>query len=240
MTTGLRHTYLQLGWFNAILYWLGHVLAAASAGTWTLHRYQFVAQYVGDTTLCAARGQDIHIREHAPADGMPDDYPRPEPVVRQRFAQGACSLTAWRDDRLAGFLWLIPEAYLEDEVRVRYRLASSRASWDFDVWVRPEERLGWVFPRLWEAARCHLRRRGVRWTCSRISAFNPASLRAHARIGVVGLGSAIFLRCGSWQWMCATLAPYFHLSRRPSSFPQLTFDTSPLPEAVPKEPPCLS
>jgi GNAT superfamily N-acetyltransferase len=133
---------------------------------------------------------------------------------------------------LAGFLWLIADAYQEDEVRARYRLASSRASWDFDVWVRPEERLGWVFRRLWEAARQHLRARGVRWTCSRISAFNAASLRAHAQIGTVTLGHAVFLRCGAWQWMIATLRPWFHLSRSPSSFPQLTFD-------IPvQEPPC--
>ncbi len=234
MTTGLRHTYLQLGWLNAMLYWIAQVLDAASAGSWALYRYHFVAQYVGDTPLCGTRGQDIDIRSHAAADLTPADYPRPESVVRQRHAQGARSLTAWRKGQLAGFLWLISDAYLEDEVRVRYRLASSRASWDFDIWIRPEERLGWVFPRLWEAARRHLRQHGVRWTCSRISAFNPASLRAHARIGVVRMGSAIFLRCGRWQWMWASQAPFMHLSRDAGDCPQLLFDTSALPE----EPPC--
>lgn len=238
MTTGLRHTYMQLGRLNAVLYWLAQLLAAASAGTWTLYRYHFVAQYVGDTPLCGTRGQDVDIRELAAADATPQDYPRPESVVRQRYAQGARSLAAWRKGRLAGFLWLIQDAYLEDEVRVRYLLGTSRAAWDFDVWVRPEERLGWVFPRLWEAARLHLRRQGVRWTCSRISAFNPASLRAHARIGVVRLGSAVFLRCGKWQWTCASLAPYFHLSRHPSNCPQLMFDTSALADIAPQEPIC--
>lgn len=233
MTTGLRHTYAQLGWLNAILYWLGHLLATASAGSWTLHRYHFVAQYVGDVPLCGARGLDIDIREHTAADARPADYPRPDSVVSQRYTQGAISLAAWRKGRLAGFLWLISDTYLEDEVRVRYRLASSRAAWDFDVWVRPEERVGWVFPRLWEAARRQLRQRGVRWTCSRISAFNPASMRAHARIGMVKLGGAVFLRCGSWQWMWATLAPYFHFSRHPSDCPQLTLDTNSLPDAAP-------
>ena len=238
MTTGLRHTYQQLGWRNALLYWLAHLLAAVSAGRWALYRYQFVAQYVGDVPLCGARGRDIDIRELAAIDSTPDDYPRPESVVRQRYAQGARSLAAWRKGRLAGFLWLIPDAYREDEVRVHYRLASSRASWDFDVWIRPEERLGWVFPRLWEAARGHLRQQGVRWTCSRISDFNPASLRAHARIGVVRLGGATFLRCGRWQWMWASLAPYFHLSRHEANCPQLTIDTCALPDAIPQELTC--
>jgi GNAT superfamily N-acetyltransferase len=233
MIKRLRLTYAQLGLLNAMLYWLGHALAALSAGRCGLHRYHFVAQYIGDTPVCAARGLDIDIREQLVGDPLPDDYPRPASVVCQRYGQGAQSLAAWRKGRLAGFLWLVLDAYQEDEVRVRYRLASSRASWDFDVWVRPEERLGWVFPRLWEAARQRLRQRGVRWSCSRISAFNPASLRAHAQIGVVRLGGAVFLRCGQWQWMFSSLAPRFHFSRHPSACPQLMFDTSTLADIAP-------
>lgn len=232
MTTGLRQTLAQLGWFNTILYALARLLEACSAGRCTLLRYLFVAQYVADTPLSPMRGNDIAIRMAAAGEALPDDYPRPQQVVRGRYAQGAQTLNAWRNGKLAGFLWMIEDAYQEDEVRVRYRLASTRASWDFDVWVRPEERLGWVFRRLWEAARQHLRARGVRWTCSRISAFNANSLRAHAQLGTVRLGQAIFLRCGAWQWMVSSLRPYFHFSRSPHSFPQLTFD---LPA---QEPPC--
>ncbi|HEX8406057.1 MAG TPA: hypothetical protein VF670_15645 [Duganella sp.] len=240
MTNGLRHTLAQLGWLNALLYWLGRSLAGASGGRWTLYRYRFVAQYVGDApaSRVVGRGADITIGPYLPDEPLPDGYPRPEPVVRARFAQGARSLSAWRNGRLAGFLWLVPDAYHEDEVRARFRLASPRSSWDFDVWIDPDERLGWVFPRLWEAARAQLRAGGIRWTCSRISAFNPASLRAHARIGTVPLGEALFVRCGGWQWMFATLAPYFHLSRDPASFPQLMFDTSTLADVTPQEQPC--
>lgn len=239
MSTGLRHTLAQLGWPNAALYWLGRALDKASAGRCTLHRYRFVAQYVGDTPLgpSARRGADIDIRAHLPDEPPPDGYPRPHAVVKARFAQGAHSLTAWRGGRLAGFLWLVLDAYQEDEVRARYLLAAPNASWDFDVWVHPDERLGWVFPRLWESARGLLRQRGIRWTCSRISAFNPASLRAHARIGTVSLGEALFIRCGDWQWMFASLAPYFHLSRNAASFPRLTFDTSALADVAPLTPP---
>jgi hypothetical protein len=240
MTTGLRHTLAQLGWLNAALYWFGRALAKASGGRWTLHRYRFVAQYVADTPAVrgAGRGADITIRPHLLDDALPEGYPRPEAVVGARFVQGAHSLWAWRNGRLAGFLWLVLDAYQEDEVRARYRLASPHSSWDFDVWIHPDERLGWVFPRLWEAARAPLRQRGIRWTCSRISAFNPASLRAHARLGTVPLGEALFVRCGGWQWMFATLTPYFHLSRDPASFPQLTFDTGELAAVTPQEQPC--
>lgn len=238
MSTHLRHTLAQLGWLNTALYLLARMLQSASGGRWALFRYLFVAQYVGDTPLTPMRGADIQLHAPTVRDPLPPGYPRPVHVVHGRYAQGAQTLTAWRNGRLAGFVWLILDAYQEDEVRARYRLASSRASWDFDVWVHPEERLGWVFRRLWESARVQLRRHGVRWTCSRISAFNAASLRAHAQIGVVRLGHAVFLRCGGWQWMFASLHPYIHLSRNPACFPQLMFDTSTLADIAAKEPPC--
>ncbi|MYM67259.1 hypothetical protein GTP45_10495 [Pseudoduganella sp. FT55W] len=228
----MRRTFAQLGLLNTALYLVARLLERASGGRWTLLRYVFVAQYVSDAPLLPMRGADIEIRMPGADAALPAGYPRPPQVVRARYAQGAQTLCAWRNGGLAGFLWLIAEAYDEDEVRVRYRLASSRLGWDFDVWVRPEERLGWVFRRLWEAARQHLRRRGVRWTCSRISAFNAASLRAHAQIGTVRLGHAVFLRCGAWQWMIASLWPYVHLSRSATSFPELTFNPPT------QEPPC--
>lgn len=238
MITGLRHTVAQLGWLNAMLYLLGQLLSLASGGRWTLYRYHFVAQHLGDASLCGARGRDITVRRLSHAGDIPLGYPRPANVLSQRYAQGAQSLAAWRGPQLAGFLWFVFDAYQEDEVRVRYRLASSRSAWDFDVWVRPEDRLSWVFRRLWDEARELLRRHAVAWSCSRISAFNPASLRAHQRIGTVRLGSALFLCCGSWQWMAASQAPYLHLSRGPASFPQLLFDTSSLDHPTPPEPPC--
>jgi len=233
MSTRLRHTFVQLGWLNASWYLLARLLRQASGGRWMLYRYLFVAQHVSDQPLAPMRGADITVTSPGPDETLPGDYPRPGHVIQARYAQGARTLTAWRQGRLAGFIWLIQRAYQEDEVRARYWLPSPHAAWDFDVWVHPEERLGWVFRRLWEAARLHLRREGIRWNCSRISAFNPGSLRAHARIGVVRLGQATFLRCGDWQWMVASLRPYIHLSRSDTCYPHLVFDTSTL-----QEPPC--
>jgi len=235
MAHGLRHTLGQLGWRDAALYWLARALARSTGGHWRLHRYHFIAQYVGATPLHGARGRDIDIVPHNPQALPPADYPRPAAVVAARLGQGARSLQAWRHGRLAGFLWLIDSAYQEDEVRARFQLASPQSAWDFDVWVAPDQRLGMAFSRLWEAARVQLRERGVRWTCSRISAFNPASMRAHAAIGVVPLGAALFVCCGRWQWTFTSMAPRFHWSRAPSSYPVLTFDTHALPVPI-KEP----
>lgn len=217
---------VQLGGLNGCLYCISRVLQRLSAERWDLYKYQFVAQTVGAAPLCGKRGRDIHVYRYAHRDELPCGYPRPASVLRQRDAQGAVSLAAFRGDCLVGFLWILLDGYQEDEVRARYVLASPHSSWDFDVWIDPDERLGLTFARLWDEANLLLRARAVRWTCSRISAFNSASLRAHAHIGTVHLGSATFLRCGRWQWMCATLAPYLHLSWRPGAFPRLVFDTS--------------
>lgn len=240
MATGLRHTLLQLGWFDACLYWLGRLLVRVSGGRWRLHRYRYVAQYMAPQPLPNARlrGRDIAIHLHTAPCPVAMPWPRPPGVIASRQAQGACSLVALRRGTLAGFLWLIDGAYQEDEVRARFCLASAEACWDFDVWVAPDERLGMVFARLWEAARVQLRARGVRWSCSRISAFNPASLRAHAAIGLVPLGAALFLRCGGWQWTFSNIAPYMHLSRSDNSFPEFRFDTRSLADLTLPEPSC--
>ena len=238
MTNRLRRTIAQLGCTNAALYALDRALRWLTGERWCVHKYQFVAQQVGALPLCGDRGRDIEVRLLASATEIPAGYPRPPGVIKARYAQGAQSLAAFRGGELIGFLWFLFDAYQEDEVRARFRLASSRATWDFDVYVRPEDRLGWAFRRLWDEARRLLRTHAIRWSCSRISAFNPGSLRAHARIGTVPLGSATFLCCGRWQWMVASLTPYFHLSRHPTSFPQLLFDTSMLADSADQEPPC--
>lgn len=237
MANRVSDSIAQLGWLNAGLYGLGRLLARLSGGRCTLHKYCFVAQAIGAGSLCGGRGKQIEVRLCRHLRELPADYPRPPAVLRQRYAQGAHSLAAMRGGQLVGFLWLLPGAYQEDEVRARYTLAGP-AAWDFDVWVRPEERLGPTFARLWDEANDWLRARAVRWSCSRISAFNAGSLRAHARVGARQLGSATFLRCGRWQWTLATLAPYVHLSRHAAAFPQFSFDTRAFERSLSMESSC--
>lgn len=238
MKNAIQQTLAQLGWLNGCLYLLDRVLARLTADRIALFKYQFVAQPVGRERLDRQRGASITVQLLTRREQLPPAYPRPAAVLDQRYAQGAQSLAAWRGDELIGFLWLLVGVYHEDEVRARYCPCAAHVAWDFDVYVRPEDRLGWAFLRLWEEARRLLQARGVHWSCSRISAFNPASLRAHARLGAVKLGSATFLRCGSWQWMVATLPPYIHFSASSSSCPQLLLDTSELSSSPTEELPC--
>lgn len=229
----------ELGWVNALLYALARLLRGAGI---QLYRYYFVAQRVPAAETGRGHGKRVDVRPVAALAEIPWGYPRPRDVLAQRLRQGSHSLAAWREGELAGFLWYRFGGYQEDEVRVRYRLASPRSAWDYDVYVQPRLRLGPTFARLWQEAHRRLRRHGVRWTCSRISAFNPDSLRAHARLGTVRLGSATFLVLGRRQCMLASVAPYLHWSAGPASFPHLTFDTDALERAHPpttQEPPWL-
>lgn len=224
----LRSSIARLGWRASAWLAVARLLQALPAGTACLQTYRFVAQAVTPGSLCHGRGQAIEVTPCAVPQALTGRPPRPPAVLQQRLAQGALCLAAHKGAGapLAGWLWLLRGGCLEDEVRVRYVLASQQSSWDLDVWVDPEQRGGLVFARLWEAANTLLHGQGVRWSCSRISRFNADSLAAHVRLGTVSLGTATFLRWGNWQWMLASLPPYLHLSRHAGSMPTLYFDTS--------------
>ena len=224
MPTHFLHTVSELGFVNAAWYALARALGCLGLHMW---RYQFVAQRVAATALRSVPGKLVMQPVSSPAD-LPTPYPRPPEIAAARFRQGGCSIAAWKDGDLAAILWYQFGAYDEDEVRVRYCLPSPRSCWDYDVFVQPKMRLGTAFCRLWDEAHRQMHARGIEWTCSRISAFNPGSLRAHLRLGAVHLGSATFLAAGRYQLMIASRRPYIHFSGGPHSRPKLVFDTRPL------------
>jgi hypothetical protein len=57
-----------------------------------------------------------------------------------------------------------------------------------------------------------LRSRGINFSYSRLTRFNLASRRAHARLGWKRVGSALFLRAWRIEVMAATIFPYVSLS----------------------------
>ena len=221
----------QLGWRDSAWLAMARLLAMVPGGRCALYRYQFVAQAVAPGSLCRGRGQAISVAPCLAEADLPPGPERRSGVLGERYRQGAQCLVARSAPgaAMAGWIWLLRHGCQEDEVRARYALASDQSSWDLDVWVHPEQRGGLVFARLWEEANSVLHAQGVRWSCSRISRFNRASLGAHARLGTHALGTATFMRCGRWQWMAASVPPYLHLSRRHDDVPCLAFDTSRLP-----------
>jgi hypothetical protein len=219
----LRGLVRELGASGALCYVVSRI-GARSGGWLSLHSYLFVAQPVADGPLLPPRlGRSIVVRRLDPQDAALLSLPLNRAVLAYRAGQGAICFGAFKQDEIIGCLWLCLSPYDEDEVRCRYQpLPAGKASWDFDVYVHPEHRSGLGFARLWDEANAFLRGQGIACSWSRISAFNPGSLAAHARLGARIAGRATFFRLGRCQIMRASLPPYRHLSFRQSSRPILS------------------
>jgi hypothetical protein len=176
-----------------------------------LFRYRFVAQPVPAARRLRAPTGATRIFEIKRDDPICAEFPRPAHVVASRFDQGARCVVGTKDGRFAGFIWFVDKQYVEDEVRCVYLLDGEDAAvWDFDVYVGAEHRSSRLFVQLWDSVNEALRESGVRWTISRISDFNEASLAAHAKMDLRPLGVATFLVMGAVQ-LLLTSRP-FHLS----------------------------
>jgi hypothetical protein len=220
----------QMGWFNTGLLILNRLFAKISRHNICIYKYYLIAQPVNSKSLLPPnRGKNIRIRLVNKEDPVIQLFPRPLSVIHDRFKQGAICLAAFKDEKFIGFIWLIFNHYQEDEVRARFiPLPTSRAAWDFDVYVDPEYRLGFTFLRLWDEANQLLIKNGIHWSCSRISAFNLNSLKSHAGLGTITLGQAIFFCVGSWQITLTSMYPYIHISFYFNSFPEFHLETQKL------------
>jgi hypothetical protein len=216
----------MFGGLNGTLYLVHRVLDRFGGA---LHRYEFVAQPVAPRPLLSgARGRSIEVRPVAADDPALRQMPLTPDVIARRAGQGAVCFGAFKGEEMLGCLWLCLGPYEEDEVRCRFVPSpAGRACWDFDVYLRPEHRLGLGFARLWDAANAYLRERGIEWSVSRISAFNPRSLAAHSRLGIRRLGSAVFFRLGRVQLTLSSLPPKAHFSLGPNRIPVFMLDASP-------------
>lgn len=216
----------QLGPVNGALYAVAALLRRISRDRILMFRYILVAQPVlADGMPSLRAGGSTQIRVANRSDPIVSEFPRSAPVVIKRFEDGATCLVAEVKGQFAGYLWLAFESYEEDEVRCRYELKSPAVSaWDFDVYVKPEYRMGRTFARLWEAAFRELASRGVRWTFSRISAFNPASLASHDRMDMSRLFSATFICMGKLQIALIGAYPFAHLGWSTGTRPVLRLD----------------
>jgi hypothetical protein len=181
------------------LYAIHRLLERSSAGRARLVPYLFVAQPVAASSKGQLRAEPaFKVSIASSSNPVLEHFPRPKEVIANRYRAGARCYVATVADEFAGFIWICPQAYDEDEVRCRYIMPSATA-WDFDVYVVPKYRLGRTLARLWESVREELRGDGIAWTFSRISLFNEASLRAHRRLGAETVGMAIFLVFGALQ-----------------------------------------
>lgn len=212
----LRALVRQMGAWNSLLYLVSRVLDRASGGRVRLIKYYIVAQPIAVSALLRPDAK-TELRFTEAGDPLIRHFPRPTEVIARRYADGARCITATVNGTFAGFIWWQHDRYEEDEVRCTYVLEQPQHSvWDYDVYVAPDFRLGRTMARLWHATNRHLMAQGVRWTFSRISAFNASSLRSHAKLGMQRVSSITFWQAGSLQLATFDDPPYLHasLSRR--------------------------
>ena len=197
-----------------LLFLVSRSLAALSGGRVYLVPYALVAQPVGAQQGSAPRPDPRTItRKIAPDDPLIAAFPRTQDVVRVRFSSGSVCYATTAQGRFAGHVWVAHGQYLEDEVKCLYCLADAgQTVWDFDVYVEPRFRVGRTLSRMWAAVDQALAVEGVKWTFSRISLFNPASLKAHCRLGAIIVGRATFLVLGRWQVALCRPFPYVHVT----------------------------
>ena len=214
----LRSVLNEYGAANAVLLTLQRLVRTV-APTAVIERRYIVAQPVpARPTGTPRRGQHLTVRRLLPGEAALATVVRVPADITDRFAQGATGFGAFRGDELLGWLWFIPGAYRDFSDPIDFELEpAATTAWDFDVFVRPEARLTATFACLWEAAFEALRASGVTQTLSEISAFNPASLGAHRRLGAVAFGSVVMLRLGRFQALCSrSFRPHLQWSFQPT------------------------
>lgn len=213
----VRLLFRELGGLTACLYVMDRLLRRLNRHC-GLNYYYFVAQPLADhPRLPPTRAKAFSFRLLQTPEPALDRLGRPPAAIRERFAQGAQCLMATRNNMLVGCIWFIRGAYAEDEVRVDYVLPQDGSCiWDFDVFVAESERLGFLFAKQWDVFDALLRPQGVRYTVSRINAFNQRSITSHRSLGARGCGWALFFRIGPLQWMLSDQRPFVALGGRPT------------------------
>ncbi len=203
----------EFGPMAGLAYLADRALRALSPGL-GLYLYELMMQPVSHDALLPARMlrnlQFVEIgRGHEDLARMPAR----EDIKASRFEQGARCVGAYRNGRLIGYAWFCFGAYDEDEVRCSYDLAKVEpAAWDFDVYIFPEHRMGVGFSAVWHGAFQFLRGLGIERSFSRVTHFNVASRRAHARLGSVGVGRLMVLKLWPIELMLASVRPFVGLS----------------------------
>lgn len=199
------------GW---LVYATNRALRLLSWGQVGLSVLRFYAQPVPEKELLHKPANDSIRVDLIDRDTVPEPaFDRPLGAVPRRFDDGSVCIAALKGDELAGFMWLQPGVLRERIVRCRFHaLPSDRVEWDYDFYIHPRYRFGRLFARLWDAAFFHLRGRGIVATVSWVHLHNRASSSAHARLGAVPIGWAMFLVIFGHQWMISSMRPKFAYS----------------------------
>lgn len=218
----LSSPFKEFGLLAGGLYLADRLLRAVSPRL-GLYAYELMVQpVVAKPLLPASMSQHLSHRLIQAGDPQVAQMPARTEIKAERFATGAQCLGVYLKGKWVGYIWLARHQYREDEVHCTYVLAEGEESvFDFDLVVLPAYRMGVGFAAVWQATNNHLRAQGVKYSFSRVTRFNLASRRAHARLGCRRVGRALFFKAGRLECMLATVAPFLALSRGGSHRPRL-------------------
>ena len=212
----------ELGWPTAVLYALDR--AFDRIGVYIrVNPCVLVAQPVLNSRLLPERrSKSIAVRQIPADDPLLQGLPLSPETLAHRTDAGIVCIAAFKESELVGCQWLTLGGHEDEQFRVRLVPQPEASSvWDFDIYLDPTQRSTFVFARLWDATFEFLTKRGVRWSMSYISTFNPGSLASHRRLGALPVGRALFVRLGPWQLILTSLRPFILISSGPNSRPTL-------------------
>lgn len=228
--------YKELGGLDAGWYVIKRVFAALSSSL-RIHRYKLFAQKVDAGEGLKRIHESITIKQVSKSEYKVDWFPRPKEVIEDRFSQGSVCFVAFKHGEPVASLWLVLGPYIEDEVRCLFSpLPKGEAAWDFDVYIKPEHRLTRIFLYLWSTANQYMQGHGIKWTMSRIDAFNIQSIRSHKRMGAVCIRVVTFVSAGNLQAMLSSSYPFLHVSLSKFNYPTIKLFSP----AVPANPPRIN
>lgn len=206
----------NLGWADALLYCIDRVFQKAG-GAVGICRYILVAQPVLTRPLLSPRrAQSLAVRILQVDDELGDDTTLNRELLAKRIAAGNVCFGAFEAGRLVGFVCLGFERHDDELLHVRFIMPPTRpASWDYDFYIAPQHRLGFVYAGLWDSVFRFLHARGVEWSLSYIASTNKKSMNSQARMGAVNIGSLTVLRFGRCQAIIECRVPFVRIALGP-------------------------
>ncbi|MEO0410298.1 MAG: hypothetical protein AAF221_00480 [Pseudomonadota bacterium] len=213
----------EVGFAAMGVYWLGKALRAIRLGQTQYYFFLAVDLEAVSLSSKSAHRQLPAFQELKPDDALFDGCDVNPDVIQSRYAAGGlCHALVMAEATPIAWIWHAQRRYIEDEVRAVFVLPH-QAVWDYGVYVPPHLRAGRALLQLWSAFSKHMIENGHRYSISRISAQNRASLRAHKRLAHTCLGSAAFVKLGPLQFSFSTVRPYLHICASQKGAPEFDF-----------------
>jgi len=214
MLSKIKKTTSEIGPKNTFFYLFHRLLSSISSERIKLLIINIALQPITETPSIPIKfGRNIDVAEISANDAVINQFPRPKHVTLQRFSSGAKCFVAYNKGEFAGYIWCTSKTFKENDIRCDYTpYPDNLVTWDFDLYIEPKYRLGFVFAKLWNEVNINLHSKGIKATLSRINGFNGASLRSHKKLGAQIIAEQLVLKLFSFQLIASSIRPYMSIS----------------------------